>query len=396
MSQFTLPWATLRKLLPLVGFASSILIPSTAVVQKYFGILGVVSYIAIVLSTLLILQRYFFTKFAARVTDRQVLWLTAATFIFLLTTFFAVYPLANSGIFGMGSDRDEALNIATTEMLNGRYPYYPLTYLGKPISPLPGSLVLAIPFVMLGNSAYQNFFWLFAFLFNMSSYLKNRQLAFLLLWVIIALSPVVLNEVVTGGDLLANSIYVLLLVMWMVSAIPQPGYSNWGKFLLAALLGVGLASRANFILILPLVFSSMVNSAGWKPAAKYTAITCLVLGLMIVPFYLYDPQRFSPLGTANELGQFQTTLPFAEIIVPLVTGIIATLLSLKNSNSNLHFLLRNCAIVLAFPVLSGTALQSIMGANPDLTFTSFGLSFLFFGAAAFWPMMFRNNASNDT
>jgi hypothetical protein len=58
---------------------------------------------------------------------------------------------------------------------------------------LPGALLLAVPFVLLGNSAHQNLFWLFAFLFSLNSYLKDRRLALLLLWVILALAPVVLT-----------------------------------------------------------------------------------------------------------------------------------------------------------------------------------------------------------
>lgn len=378
---------TLRPIRSLLGFALLLFIPSTAVLQKYLGIVGVIVYIAIASLVLLIAYRYVLTRFDSIMTDKKVLLPTAATFLFLLAVFFLTYPIANSGIFGKGSDRDEALNVATTELLKGHYPYYPKTYLGNLISPLPGSLVLAVPFVLLGNSAYQNLFWLFAFLFSMNSYLNDNRRALLLLWVTLALSPVLLHEVVTGGDLLSNSIYVLLFVIWMVIAIPQPSFSNWGKFLLAVLLGVGLASRSNFILILPLVFSAIVQSAGWKSATKYSAITCLILGLMTVPFYLYDPQGFSPLHTANKLNQFQTILPFAGIIVPLVTCIIALILSLHNANGNLYLLLRNCAIVLAFPVLSGTALQSIKTANLDFSFTGFGLSFLFFGAVAFWPAL---------
>jgi hypothetical protein len=116
-----------------------------------------------------------------------------------------------------------------------------------------------------------------------------------------------------------------------------------------------------------------------------------------VPFYLYDPQGFSPLHTANIISQFQTILPFAGIIVPLLTGIIALVLSLHQANGNLHVLLRNCAIVLAFPVLSGTVLQSIKTAKLDFAFTDYGLFFLFFGAVAaavaFGPVLL--GATND-
>jgi hypothetical protein len=378
---------TPRAIWLLIGFSLALFIPSTAVLQKYFGIVGVGVYI--VASSLLILigYRYIFTRFVSIVTDKKVLWLSAFTFIFLLTVFFAGYPLANSGILGPGSDRDEALNTATMELLQGRYPYYPKTYFGNPISPMPGSLLLAAPFVLLGNSAYQNIFWLFVFVYSMSSHLKNSRSALLLLWVILALSPVIFQELVTGGDLLSNSIYILLFVMWVVGAIPQPGTSRKKKLLLAILLGVGLASRANLALILPLVYSSLVRKTGWRSATKYIAITCFTLGLITVPFYLYDPQGFSPLHTANTLGQFELILPYSGLILPLATGAIAILLSLHHSNSSVCQLLRNCVVVLAFPVLSGTVLYSIKTSSLNFGFAGFGISFLFFGAVAFWSMM---------
>jgi hypothetical protein len=379
------PRLTLGIASSLVGLALSLLIPSTQVVQKYFGLPGVPIYLVLASAALFFVCRYVFTGFASRASDKQVLWLTAATFLVLLALFLVVYPMANSGIAGGGSDRDDALNIATTELLRGRYPYYVKTYLGNPISPLPGSLALAAPFVLIGNSAYQNLFWLLAFLLSMNAYLKDRRAALLLLWTVFALSPLVLNEFLTGGDLLANSIFVLLSVVWMVTAIPRPGFNRWGKILLAVLFGVGLASRFNFLLILPLVFSALARSVGWRSAAKYTAIACLSFGLMTAPLYLHDPQGFSPLHTANKLSQFQTILPFAGIIVPLAAGVTALLLSLQPSNRTLHVLLRNCAIVLAVPVVSGAILRSIAIRDPDFSFTAFGLAFLFFGAAAFWP-----------
>jgi hypothetical protein len=384
---------TLRLNWQVIGFTLSLLIPSAAVLQKYFNIVGVAVYIIIASLVLLLGHKYVLTGLTSRITDKQVLWITAATFVILLATFWVFYPLASSGLFGPGSDRDEALNIATTELLGGHYPYHAKTYLGNPISPLPGSLVLAVPFVLLGNSAYQNLFWLFAFLFTMNSYLKDQRLALLVLWVTITFSPIILQEYVTGGDFLANSIYVLLFTMWMVNAIPQDGLSGWRKFLLAVLLGVGLASRTNFALLLPLVFSALVQSAGWKSAIKYITFTGLTLGLVTIPFYLYDPQGFSPLHTANKLAQFQTILPFAVVLVPVVSGIIALILSIHYTNACLPVLLRNCAIVLAFPVLSGTVLQSINNRNLDFSFTGFGLSFLFFGVVAFSPMLFRNKHS---
>jgi hypothetical protein len=118
---------SLRPMGSLVGFALSLLIPSTAVLQKYLGLAGAAVCVAIASVVLWIGRRYVLARFASTVSNKQVLWLTAATFLLLLSVFCVVYPLAKSGIFGKGSDRNEALNLATTEFLKGRYPYYPKT-----------------------------------------------------------------------------------------------------------------------------------------------------------------------------------------------------------------------------------------------------------------------------
>lgn len=391
MNRMTLPTSNLNW--SLVGFALSLLIPSTAVFQKYLGITGVVAYITIAFFALLLFAKYRYIpgKLASKVTEKQTFWLAVMTVVIVLIAFVVVYPVANSGIVGGGSDGDEALNTATTELLHGRYPYYPRTYLGNPISPLPGALLFAIPFVLLGNSAYQNFFWLIVFIIAMKSYLKDGYLALLLLWVIFALSPIVLYQFLIGSDYISNSIYILLLMLWMVTSISQTHLSSWKKALLAFLLGIGLSSRANFILLLPLIFSAMVQQVGWRSATKYTAITIITFVVITVPFYLYDPQGFSPLHTANKLGQFQSIIPLAGLVIPLSTGILALTLAFFQSKSrNFSILLRNCTIVLAFPVLCGILFSMIKSGKIDLSFASFGTFFLFFGAVAFWSNLLEN------
>jgi hypothetical protein len=374
----TFPRPALHSNWPIIGFILCLVIPSTEVVQKYLGSAGVVIYILGASLAMWIGYKYIDKRLASKVTNKQVLWITAITFLVLLAALLIIYPIANSGLLGGGSDNDEAVNLATTELLHLHYPYHVSTYLGQSPSVMPGALVLAAPFVLLGTSAYQSLFWLFAFLLTMNSYLKDRRLALWLLWVLLALSPGILQQYVTGSDLLANSLYVLLFIMWLVNAVTQKGLSGWQKSGLAVLLGIGLASRATFLLLLPLVFSALVQSAGWKSAAKYALITCLTLGLMIIPFYLYDPQGFYPLQTNDRLDQLR-------IVLPVVSAILALIFSVLPGNSSLPVLLRNCAIVMAFPVLGILIYRSIISGSLNLDYAHYGLGFLFFGAVALWP-----------
>jgi hypothetical protein len=137
----------------------------------------------------------------------------------------------------------------------------------------------------------------------------------------------------------------------------------------------------------------MVKSAGWKTASKLAVITGTTILILTLPFYFYDPQAFAPLYAAGKLGQFEPVLPFAGILVPAVTGIIALILAfLQLATGKPDALLRNCAIVLALPVLCGIILFSVRIGRPSFGFASYGTFFLFFGAVAFWRGLFAGTA----
>ena len=367
----------------LLGLILSIVIPSTGVFAKYLGYPGVVVYVLVVSLVIIVGRRVLFPRLLGWLAGRD-LWLAAATFVLLCSLFAVLYPVANSGVVGGGSDRDDALNIAAGELLHGSYPYYRTTYLGNPISPLPGALLLAVPFVLFGNSAYQTLFWLIVFFLMLRACLKERPRSLLLLWLALALSPVALNELITGGDLLANGLYVLVFIAWFFVVVPRADLAVWKKLVPTILLGIGLSSRANFAFLLPLVFAAMARAAGWRRALLYTAITCFTLGLVTIPFLVYDPRHFSPLYTVGELGRFEVILPHAWLVIPLATGLLGLILSFRPGGSDLWALLRRCTVVLAFPVLCGIVLSSLRAGRPDFGFAFFGVAFLFFGTAGFW------------
>jgi hypothetical protein len=100
-------------------------------------------------------------------------------------------------------------------LLAGRFPYAHTTYLGNVLHHLPGAFILATPFVALGTSALQSLFCLPVFFVVISEESDSRT-ALSLAWLIFALSPVVMYEVVTGTGYASNTIYVLLGLWWLV------------------------------------------------------------------------------------------------------------------------------------------------------------------------------------
>lgn len=366
----------------LAGLAFCLVIPSLVQVQKYCGNAGVMLYLFAVPFILWIGYRHVFFRVLPKINERDAFWLAVGTLIAILAVFVCLYPAAKSGIVGQGSDADNALNIATRALLRGRFPYYQPTYLGNPISPLPGSLLLAVPFVLLGNSAYQNLFWIAAFFVLAREWLESGPQALLLLWIILALSPVVWWELATGADLLSNSIYVLVLMLVLVRSIPKPNLTSLSKTPLSILVGISISSRANFAFTLPLVFSILVQSAGWKCAAKYTGLACLAAGAVTFPFYLNDPRGFTPIHILKKLSGLDPTLPHAALVMTLAMAGLALVLSCQRMDRSGTVLLRNCALLLSFPVLFLVLLNSIQARSLELYWVPHGTSFLFFGALA--------------
>ncbi len=111
----------------LLGFLLSLSFSSSFMIQKYFGMASVPIYFALTFGVLWIL--YFketIQNFLLSLSDKQIQWLFILTIMALIALFLVIYPFANlANSSSGGSDRDEALNIATIELFHGRFPYYP-------------------------------------------------------------------------------------------------------------------------------------------------------------------------------------------------------------------------------------------------------------------------------
>jgi hypothetical protein len=84
------------------------------------------------------------------------------------------------------------------------------------VSPLPGELLLAAPFVLSGFSGLQNIAWLGFYYCALRFELEPAKAAALALWGTVLLSPGVVHEIITAGDLLATSLYAAVGVSVLV------------------------------------------------------------------------------------------------------------------------------------------------------------------------------------
>jgi hypothetical protein len=334
----------------------SLVVPSLFVVQKYTGWIGAVAYAAA--AALGVGGR---AGIPAPRSTRAVRWAAVATTALIVAVFVGVYPVVNTHVPGTGSDDDDTYNIGARALAAGRSPYDELTYLGNALHPLPGSFILAAPFVLLGTSAWQNVFWLTLFCLTVKSIRACERDALRLAWLVLALSPTVIHQVVTGTGHAANTIYVVLGLLWLIR--------TRHRAVAATAWGIALASRANFLFLIPVAFGWIANRHGWQAAARATAIICLTVAVLTLPFYFRDPARFGPLEGANRVVRFDAVIPYAGEIIVGMMAVVAIVVARRQPNEAMLF--GNCAIVQAVPVVIGTALSTWQRRQLDLAYAAY-------------------------
>ena len=289
----------------------------------------------------------------------------------VVAAFVILYPVANTHQPGAGSDDDDAINEGTSALLAGRFPYSATTYLGNAVHQLPGTLILASPFVLLGTSALQNLFWIPLFFLAVNAQ-AGRRATVELLWTVLALSPAIMWEVVTGTGYVANTISVLL-ALWVLIRTRRRG-------LAAVAFGLALASRANFVFLTPLAFGYLRQHAGTRAAWRATALTIATVAGLTLPFYLYDPRHFTPLEGANRLLVFDGLLPHLGAGLIVAMAMLGVALASRPMDGVALF--RRAALLQLFPIAAGLLLSSIRDREINLAYARYGAFFAWFAFLA--------------
>jgi hypothetical protein len=369
-----------------------VLTPSWEQVEKYLGLGGVAAYAVIGTLALAFGLPRVLPIVRRRIGERGALAGAAATVVVLLAVFLLVYPHVNRRWPGAGSDLDDELDLAAGLLLQGRDPYGARTYLGNPVDLLPGEILLALPFVAtLGKSAYQNFWWLAAFWAAAATVLGSRREALLALWTMLAASPVVLQQVVTGGDHVTNALHVLVAIV-LLGGATSTGPWGVGSVAGAALLGVGLSSRANFALLLPLVAAFLVRRAGAPRAGALLGVVAAIGALVTLPIVSLAPAGLTPTSQLRSIARFDRDWPVAQVGIPAAAAVLSAWLALRPGRPELRRLLGCCAIVQAAVVWAMVVVASIVTGGVALQYAGYGAFYLPFATVALWGVTARSGA----
>jgi hypothetical protein len=117
--------------------------------------------------------------------------------------------------------------------------------------------------------------------------------------------------------------------------------------------------------------------------------------ILVLPFYLYDPQHFSPLHVRNELT-IRGTFPYADILVATIGGIIAIVLGMYRGHEFIDAQMKNCFLIQAFIIISGFILAAFAAREINLYYPHYGIFFLFFGVFAYGPKLIRDSLERGT
>lgn len=360
--------------------------PSTGFVQKYSGTTGVAVYA--VIATAVVFLTLAAGKLITAWLNRRFRLLAGVAIAGLACGYVVLHPFEDERGAGKSSDRDEGLEMAVHRLAGGMSPYYPSNRTAGPLSVLPGSMILAAPFVALGDSGYQNIFWLGALLCVAAMRFKDGPRALWILVVPLALSPAAQYEFISGGDLLANGIFVALFLLFFLDSWSCPSTPEWQRWLACVALGVGIASRANFLLLMPLVGAAIWRICGFKQAVAATAAVVLTASVITLPFYFHDPGGFTPLLTKQKLAFLDQSLPWASRIL-MGTTIIAALcgafmIRRTRSNDTVRSFFVWCTLITITPMVFAVLFASMIAGGPDFGFMRdrFGLMYVFFAVLA--------------
>jgi hypothetical protein len=346
-----------------LAFGAALALASAATVDKYAGHAATAVYVLLLLAlTPAVVD--LLAAVRTRISERQALWLALATLAALALLFAVVYPHADAGVPGSGSDRDDAADIAAAALRHGHYPYAAVTYLGNPVSQFPGGVLFAVPFEAIGPSALAAFVWLPLLFAILRSLAGEARSPLLLLWTALVLSPVLVREVVTGGDLIANTACVMIAAWIVVEGAERT--ARWTAWLGAVVLGVGLSWRLSFLFVLPPLLALVWRRQGARAAAVAAALSAGAFAAVTLPFSLGHRGEFTPLGASNKLEGFDGAIPGGARTVLLVGLLLSVTLPLAFAPSTLRAVFGQTAVVEAFFLLAVVVLASAQARTLEL------------------------------
>lgn len=263
--------------------------------EEMFKFLGVRRGLALCILFLILsaVALFYLRRAAGTRAARSVALALAGGWVFAAVAYGVLHPLSERHVFGPGSDRENAIQVASHALFSGHFPYRQLTFLHHPITPMPGALLIASPFYLIGETSLQNLVWLAIFLYWCYRFIGKTWITVWYACVFVLFCPCIMQDFVTGGEFFVNFVYVIVILSALTCALKN-SQARWGVWLLPLLLGVALASRPIYSLVYPCLLAFGWQMRGRWMALRTAALTVVAQLGVIMPVYLRDPVHFTP------------------------------------------------------------------------------------------------------
>lgn len=233
----------------------------------------------------------------------------------LCVVFALVYPVATSGLFGGGTDRASALDVTGAALFAGQPVYDAVTYLGNPPTPMPGAVLLAAPFHLMGSAALQNVFWFLVFCALAPRLAGDRRGAAAYLAIFVLCCPGVLLDFATGSDFATNAVYVIVAVWALTTLAPDEGWPL--RFLAAAFFACALSSRPIYVVEAPIAAAALLQRQGPRRCVETMGLAAVLLAAINLPLLADNPVKFPLFLHTNLLGVWPRWL-HATLLIPAI------------------------------------------------------------------------------
>jgi hypothetical protein len=224
-------------------------------------------------------------------------WLLIGLISIFFVEALAIYPVVDARkTFGGGSDQDDAIIQAADQLRAGHFPYADRTYLGNPITPGPGWVMLNTPAVEVHAYPLQA-----PILIAIAAWLlwTIAPTAAVLFAAILALTPGLHLLIINGSDLPTLSAALLILCLTVYSR-PLFGRVAW-----VILFGMVATARLNLI-VLPIAVLALRRD--WKTSRAWleTFSTLVIAATLHWLFYRVSPTQYTPLHILTKAHTYLT------------------------------------------------------------------------------------------
>ena len=245
-------------------------------------------------------------------------------FLALTAAFAVLYPISLKHTLNSGSDREDALRLELMAIHHHQYPYDARTFQGNPPTPLPGALLLSVPFFALGHIAWQNFLWYALFFIFTMHFFRYRATALFFLTVFLLLAPANLSDFTSGGDYLTNFFYVAIASALFTRSL---SCSLRDSIFAALFLGITLSSRSIYLTVLiPLFVLTVQRTTRFRATVLFGTVLATA-AVVTLPIFMPYPiaHLLRQLSQNSDKLRYIPGALHAQGTLPLLAAIVACL-----------------------------------------------------------------------